>query len=537
MPETNLNTWPIYFKDNLIVGDLNSNVAIATLWTPKKLFSDRLDKSKYCVIGQLYTKRGVNFLLRNVLAHPTINTIIICGQDLMESSVSLKGLVENGVEQLDDGKLKVIGVESGYIDEQISLEAIELFRKNVKIVDLTGTVKFDDVEKAVLESFTPACAGRSGVLEWAKPQIFSDPDPASADSFPSELNLMKIQRPTIGQAWVQVLKHMLKFGRESEPVLFQRNNGSIVKELNNLCVVVDDECPEDPQIYDFFNFTKTDLENYYKGFFNPKRNSESYTYGERIFNYFDDLIPQIYEKKLFSWFGERTKEYLEFGGYNQLEHAVIRKLKRFKFDKGALISLWNPLIDNFNIKDRREVPCLVQLQFAVFRYGDKYKLHLTAYFRTNDMFGAWPLNAFALRKLQKRVVDELPEVDSMGPLITISSIAQLYEDAFAPASEIVKKNDKYFCKFDERGNYTVEVVGDEIKVIHISPTGLPLNEYIKDGKENKVAMKLCNEIINNEGISDLGAAADLGRQLAKAETAVKLGLIFEQDQPLRQAQG
>ena len=527
MSEPNINNWPIYFKDSLIVGNQNLNVAIATLWTPKKLFSDKLDKTKYCVIGQLYTKRGVNFLLRNILANPVINTIVICGQDLMESAVALVGLVENGVEKLADGKLKIIDVESGYIDEQITLDAIEAFRKNVKIINLTGTVKYEDVKKAVLDNYT------SEVVIWAEPQIFADPDPASADSFPSELNLMKIQRPTIGQAWVQILKHMLKFGRESEPVLFRRNDGSIVKELNNLCVVIDDECPEDPQIYDFFNFTKTDLENYYKGFFNPKRNSESYTYGERIFNYFDDLIPQIYEKKLFNWFGERTKQYLEFGGYNQLEHAVIRKLKRFKFDKGALVSLWNPLIDNFNIKDRREVPCLVQLQFAVFRYGDECKLHLTAYFRTNDMFGAWPLNAFALRKLQKQVTDALPEIDSMGPLITISSIAQLYEDAFAPANEIVEKNDKYFCKFDERGNYTVEVINNNIHVTHLSPSGLVLKEYIKNGKDNKVAMKLCNEIINNEGISDLGAAADLGRQLAKAETAVKLGLVFEQDQPLR----
>jgi len=517
--------WPIYFKDSLIIGDKNANVAIATLWTPKKLFSDKLDKSKYCVVGQLYTKRGVNFLLRNVLANPVIDTIVICGQDLMESAIALQGLVENGVEKLKDGKLKIIDVESGYIDDQISFEAIEMFRENVKIVNLTGVVKFGEVEKAVLENFKP-------IKPWAESQIFPDPDPASEDSFPSELDVMKISRPTIGEAWVQVLKHMLRFGRESEPVLFRRNDGSVVKELNNLCVVVDED-PDNPKIYDFFNFTKTDLDNYYKGFFNPMRESESYTYGERIFNYFDDLVEPIYSHKIFPWFGERTKQYLEFGGYNQLEHAVIRKLKRFKFDKGALVTLWNPLIDNFEIKDRREVPCLVQLQFAVFRYGDKYKLHLTAYFRNNDMYGAWPLNAFALRKLQKQVVEALPEVDEMGPLVTISSIAQLYEDAFSPASEIVEKNDKYFCKFDERGNYTVEVVKDEIRVTHLSPSGLVLKEYVEDGKANKVAMKICNEIIKNEGISDFGAAADLGRQLAKAETAVKLGLKFEQDQPLK----
>src|SRR3989338_7615322 len=193
MSEPNINNWPIYFKDSLIVGNQNLNVAIATLWTPKKLFSDKLDKTKYCVIGQLYTKRGVNFLLRNILANPVINTIVICGQDLMESAVALVGLVENGVEKLADGKLKIIDVESGYIDEQITLDAIELFRKNVKIVNLTGIVRFEEVEKAVACSFQP-------IKPWAEPQIFADTDPASADSFPSELNLMKIQRPTIGTA-------------------------------------------------------------------------------------------------------------------------------------------------------------------------------------------------------------------------------------------------------------------------------------------------------------------------------------------------
>jgi len=39
--------------------------------------------------------------------------------------------------------------------------------------------------------------------------------------------------------------------------------------------------------------------------------------------------------------------------------------------------------------------------------------------------------------------------------------------------------------------------------------------------------------LRNMLVSELGAAADLGRQLAKAETAVKLGLKFKQDNDLQ----
>jgi hypothetical protein len=54
-----------------------------------------------------------------------------------------------------------------------------------------------------------------------------------------------------------------------------------------------------------------------------------------------------------------------------------------------------------------------------------------------------------------------------------------------------------------------------------------------DGTKPKAARDLCGIIVKDMLISDLGAACDLGRQLAKAETAVKLGLDFTQDQPLR----
>ena len=39
--------WPIYYKDKLKVGNIKSNVAIVTLWTPVQTISAKLDENKY----------------------------------------------------------------------------------------------------------------------------------------------------------------------------------------------------------------------------------------------------------------------------------------------------------------------------------------------------------------------------------------------------------------------------------------------------------------------------------------------------------
>ncbi len=84
--------------------------------------------------------------------------------------------------------------------------------------------------------------------------------------------------------------------------------------------------------------------------------------------------------------------------------------------------------------------------------------------------------------------------------------------------------------YDSRSYYIVEVVSEEIHLTFMTPDGSQeIAKIVEDGKKPKVARDLCAMAINDMLISDLGAAADLGRQLAKAESAVKLGLKFEQD--------
>ena len=64
-----IKDWPVYFKDRLIISNLDSSVGVATLWMPKESVASHLDPESYAVCGQLYTKRGLNPLFRNILLY------------------------------------------------------------------------------------------------------------------------------------------------------------------------------------------------------------------------------------------------------------------------------------------------------------------------------------------------------------------------------------------------------------------------------------------------------------------------------------
>src|SRR3989344_6725786 len=127
-----MDTWPIYFKNNLHIGDTESSVGVATLWTKRELIADHIDKSKYNLIGQLYSKKGINFVIRNILAKPHIRHIVVCGSDLSGSGQAFINLIEKGL----DADNKIIGVNDAFIEKEIDRDAIETFRKNVEVIDL-----------------------------------------------------------------------------------------------------------------------------------------------------------------------------------------------------------------------------------------------------------------------------------------------------------------------------------------------------------------------------------------------------------------
>ena len=497
-----IEEWPIYFRDKLIIDNLESNVGVATLWMPKESVAAELTKGSFSVCGQLYTKRGLNPMFRNILANPKIRYLVLCGIDRQGSGGALKKFFENGVNKGKENAGEILGWringdDEALLDKELSREALELIISEVEFIDMRMIPLREVAEKvASLKKLEP----------FGKPQVFDGSPAPRVITYPSDLSLFKVKRDYIGDAWLDALKIVNRFGTEI-PGMYGK-----VKEVLNLSIVIEKEDPQNPKIPEFMKFRKESLELYKKGFFNLNKNREEvYTYGERIF---------------------------DWDGIDQAK-IIIDKLKRFSYDRGAMIVLWKPHKDNFppnNLemeKDKQtkgwRVPCLVMILGQCV--GDNF--HMTAIFRNNDIYGAWPLNAFALREFQYNLAKKIGK--NLGPLTTISHIAEVYEIDWEDSIKTVEKNDSLdrTCTFDSRSYYTVKVENEEIVVTFFRGEGAAqIAEFRENGNKPKAARDLCAAAIRDMLIENLGAAADLGRQLAKAEAAVKLGLKFEQDKPL-----
>ena len=504
MVAVSFTDWPIYFKERLILGNSASDVGIVTLWTPAEQLAQKLSRASFCAMGQLYSKRGINYLLRNILARPSLRQLYVVGQDRTGSGEALLALAARGVERRD-GRQQIVGVENGFIDEQIPLSAIEDFRKNVEVIDQRWSARLADSASTPMgwHHNGASALSASPPSSWRQPEIFPEATTSPGETRPSEQTVFTVRRPLISAAWVEILKHVLKFGA-TQPTLY----GGTKKELLNVVAVVEEETAASPIVPAFMGLSPSDVANYIETVFRPERGEEPYTYGERL------TLP-----------------------VNQIDQMVA-KLKRYPADVGALATLWQPEVDNFPIRQPWRTPCLTLIQGVVRMdpgsspgRSEGGRFLMTAYFRSNDVFGAWPLNAWALRHLQAQIAERLNV--KIGPLTTISHCAHIYDNALPEAATIVLQNNELACCPDPRGSFVITVSGSEIVVDHLSPAGLAIAQYKQDATVPNAAQLLGNKIVQDLGISQIEHALDLGAQLARAEEAVSHHLSFTQDRPLR----
>ncbi len=103
--------------------------------------------------------------------------------------------------------------------------------------------------------------------------------------------------------------------------------------------------------------------------------------------------------------------------------------------------------------------------------------------------------------------------------------------------EIIEAKEKKSVEFDERGFFVINVK-DEILVEHYLNVQKEGKLEVETGELNKVikgtsAKAVCDTLIREGMISRLDHAAHLGRELQKAELALKHGLDYEQCGPLQ----
>ncbi len=467
--------WPVCFSDLVSVGNPFASVGIVTLWTKKEFILKHLDSQHYALVGQLYSRdEGFNGVLRNCLANKAIRHLIIIGIDLNGSGKALLSFFSNGV----GADHAVLGVEGVFIDKEIPFASLENLRVHVTVHDYQHVKDFSQLP-VLLQQL-------SQLPSYGAPEIFPTATVPVPDTFPSEKSGFPVRHDFIGPAWLEILHLITALGtiKKSDYNVDQR-------ELLNIISVIEKEDPDHPQLFPYFQFTKDDLFSYYPQVVSAAAlEGVEYSYGQRLRQ--QKNVDQI--------------------------QLLIATLRQTPHTRRALAVTWDIEKDLTNEKP----PCLILVEFLI----QNNLLYLTAFFRSNDMFHAWPRNAFGLRKLQYTVASAL--AIASGNLTIISSSAHMYQNNWAAAAQILCEYHAPLKRIgDPRGNLILCLKDGMIFVTHTDPDGKRLDEF--SGTD---PFALYTKLVLEHKVCDLSHAFYLGTELQKAALALQKGVSYTQDKPL-----
>lgn len=475
-----------------------------TVWNEaESLFNkSAILREKTAILGTLYSRSGVNIILRNLALNPQIRKFFLWGSGGLSNTqfgVMGKSLIEkiwkDGVE--DDGTIKGTKFK---IEKEINVEVLKKIISNVEFIDISNLL-FEEVENH-LEKINEAGA------PYMEPVRFPEAVLEKIETFPSEEVGWLVRGNTILETWLRVVERIMRYG-----LIKGTQYGYQQRELIGITWVIDSENPDSPdlslasdwpeELIKVVGATEKYIKEYYSVFLSPELPvGISYTYGNRLMNY------PLKDRKL-----------------DQIEEVIIKQLKDSPDSRRAVATTLVPEVDAFS----KEPPCITQLQ-ALQSRG---RLHFLATIRSHDIFKAAIPNAFGLRILQKRVTEKLGF--ELGQLQITSQSAHIYEQDWDNANQLVKcvfweRKPKTFnenTQNDPRGYMVINLEGGKINVNFYGPQGEKLMNL-----EGKTAGDLMNKIAQLDILSRPDHLLDIGAELQKAEIALKGGLNYSQDKPL-----
>jgi len=476
-------------SNKLVVGNPEGHVAVVTLWSKVKEMAKKVDASRFCIMGQLFSaERGLDLLVRNLLANPQLTNIIVTGTDFSKSGIVLEDFFRNGFEK-GETKLtkkpvwKVKSNWEGYIDLDIPVEVLEELRGSVVVQRVGDIGSFD-----FFSLNRPDKVRERRVYEKKEEDV---------KKFIGEYSAHVVRGKTVAEVWVRLLDRILKFGKESETHYDEPQ-----RELLNLLSIIEEEDPHKFFIPDYLPCDEARVRSYVPRITRDLPGGihhNEYTYGSRMR----------------SWFGT-----------DQVKRAVD-KLAREPISRAVVIGLWDATKD----LEIGGSPCLNHIWLRI----SEDALHMTSIFRSHDMFEGYPENAFGLRTLQEEIRAELQQrlgrEVRLGELMILSQSAHLYKDTWEWADKISKRElptfRRHLARLDPRGNFIITRDGENIVVEHTGPGGEPIGKF-----QGSTARELYTQLMRENVISLPAHALDVGMELMKAELAGKLGVAYTQDNPL-----
>lgn len=561
----------------VIVGNTENSVALCTLWQdPAKIASPGV-KDTFAIIGTLRSPFGLNIILYNLALNPGIRELIIWGPDrLSNTDIGLIGkrallnLWRHGVDQ--DG---TIG-ETGYaLVHEINPQVVNIIIQHVRLRDLS---MHDSLPLSQLKSTMKA---PKAYMEMTR---FPDFKVTAPSIWPSEGMIFLIRQKTGAEAFLQLIDRIWKYGSKT-PI---DTGGEVVKELRGPVVVVEGENYEEISLPAWLlgipelGMSREQLEDYrrnqfspeayrreiYPGIFKFERPPDySYVYAELLY-----AFPRPHEidgavRLLMSEAGyEAAKRFIIENsrvGKDRLETFVYRvdssalslmekltvllealipptdqianvidRIRRKPDDLDKEVVLWDP---RFHSTLEGGRPCLMKLSFSL----RDAKLDVMAFFRSHDILGAWFHNYYGIAGLLKDIAKETGV--SPGKIVIESESAHLYQRHWNTVQRLLeaeKENKPPRMVFnlehdaDPRGNVIITTTDRRINLKLLSPQG----DQVVLELEGKTAHELLYKLKHIAPLSRLDHAAFVGSELAKAEAAIRIGIPYEQDKPLRLSQ-
>jgi len=494
--ENKLKFEPLYFQDRLTVINPYAHIGVVTLWSKVDYVIERFRQagvdldpatSPIAVFGNLYGN-GLREMLRNLLYNPQIRVLLICGNNRSGSYEELKNFFDQGLEAVKGSPIQYKKPEAEVevascrirgtkriIDDLVRPDHFSTSKANPPRLFWLGDPQGGDTEANIKNFFATRSepAADAVRVQIPLPEV-------EVQYFPSNPRAHLLERDGILDAWKEVLHLLSRFGRRVTLKKGER------LELQHVKVVVEKPRFEPDEKLRAVNLDPDRLRRYQEDILQGERRAdETYNYGHRLRRYF---------------------------GLDTLA-ACAARLKMDREDRKAYVTLWDNTRDLGQVEGR---PCLVSLYFRKF----DEKLTMSAAFRTHNAMDAYPLNLYGLMAIQGWVAGEAGLAP--GALVVISHSLGLDPKELDRALLIIGQR-PFKVRLDPMGYFRITLDGKEILVEHRFED-VTLKEY-----RGKKAERLQHEIARDVALSDINHAIYLGRQLARAEAALKEGREFVQE--------